>query len=110
MSLPAALFASTELQSRDVALPDGSMHTFYFRELPAVEFRRFQIAEGSDDDEKRAASISRLIVASLCDPDGKPALDVKQAMMLKGSVANALLAAILEVNGFAEKKSNETLG
>jgi hypothetical protein len=105
MTLPAALFVNAELQTRAVVMPDGSSVELHFRELPAVEFRRFQIAEGSDDDEKRAASISRLIVASLVEPDGKPALTLADAARLKGSAANAILAAILEVNGFGEKKS-----
>jgi hypothetical protein len=109
MTLPAALFVNAELQTRSVTMPDGSSVELHFRELPAVEFRRFQIAEGSDDDEKRAASISRLIVASLVEPDGKPALTLADAARLKGSAANAILAAILEVNGFGEKKSTETV-
>jgi hypothetical protein len=105
MALPDSLFVSATLQTRLVKMPDGSHVELHFRELPAVEFRRFQLAEGSDNDDVRAASISRLIVASLASPDGTPALTLADAARLKGSAANAILAAILDVNGFAEKKS-----
>jgi hypothetical protein len=98
--LPAALFVSAEIQAREVELPDGSKHTLHFKELPAYEFRRFQIAEQSDNDEKRAASMARLIAASLCDPEGKPAITESKAKTLNAKAMNSIMTAILEVNGF----------
>lgn len=103
MALPKSFFTATDIQQRDVELPDGNKHTLHFRELPAIEFRKFQIAESSEDDDVRASSIAKLITASLVEPDGKPALTMKDALQLKGSAANALLAAILDVNGFGTK-------
>jgi hypothetical protein len=103
MGLSASFFASQEVQEREVTLSDGTKHTLYFKELPAVEFRKFQLAENSEDEDVRAASIAKLIAASLVEKDGKPALTVKQALQLKGAAANSIMSAILDVNGFGAK-------
>jgi hypothetical protein len=103
MGLPNTFFTSQEVQEREVTLADGTKHTLCFKELPAVEFRKFQMAESSEDEEVRAASIAKLIAASLVEKDGKPALTMKQALQLKGAAANAIMSAILDVNGFGSK-------
>ncbi len=101
--LDAGFFVSDTIHPRKVKLPDGSEHELHFRELPAAEFRRFQIAERSENEDERIASIPKLIVASLCDPDGKPAITVKQAMKLKAAAMNELMNAVMDVNGKANK-------
>lgn len=106
MTLSAAFFASSDVQAREVELPDGSKHTLHFRELPAVEFRKFQMAENSDDDETRAGSIAKLIASSLVDAEGKPAITVKDAARLNSAAANAIMSAILSVNGFGADRKN----
>jgi hypothetical protein len=98
--LSDALFVSDKLHQRDVTLPDGSVHALHFRELPAVEFRKFYRAERSDDDAKQAGSMAALIAASLCEPDGKPAITIKKALTLNAAATNAIMSAILDVNGF----------
>jgi hypothetical protein len=103
MGLSTSFFASQEVQEREVTLSDGSKHALFFKELPAVEFRKFQLAESSEDEDVRATSIAKLIAASLVEKDGKPALTVKQALQLKGAAANAIMTAILDVNGFGSK-------
>ena len=103
MSLASSLFVSADVKTREVELPNGEKHTLHFKELPAVEFRKFQLAESSENEEVKAQSMIKLIVASLCEPDGKPALTVKDAARLNSSAANAIIAAILEVNGFGRK-------
>lgn len=103
-----AFFTKSELHAREVELPDGSKHQIHFRELPAIEFRKFQIAEQSNDDEKRASSMTALIAASVCDPDGKPAMNAKQAAKLSPFAANALMNAILEVNGITGAAKNDS--
>lgn len=107
MGLPSNLFVSSAIHEREVKLPDGSVHKLHFKELPAIEFRKFQLAEASDDDEVRASSMTKLIVGSLCEPDGKPAITLKEAAKLNSPAANALVAAILDVNGFGEKKDSQ---
>ena len=104
MALPSSLFVSSEVQTREVELPDGQKHTLYFKALPAVEFRKFQLAEFSDNDDVKANSMSKLIAASLCEPDGKLALTLKDAERLHPLAANALVGAILDINGFGQKK------
>jgi hypothetical protein len=103
MKLASSFFASSEVQSREVTLPDGSKHTLHFKELPVVEFRKFHMAESSDDEETRATSIAKLISASLVDSDGKPAITLKDAARLNSAAANAIVSAILDVNGFGSK-------
>lgn len=97
--LDKAFYVSTELHEKEVELADGSKHTLHFKELPAIEFRRFSLAEQSDNENVRATSIAKLIAASLCDADGKPAITFDQALNLKASAMNAIFEAMLEVNG-----------
>lgn len=97
--LDKAFYVSTELHEREVELADGSKHSLHFKELPAIEFRRFALAEQSDNENVRATSIAKLIAASLCDADGKPAITFDQALNLKASAMNAIFEAMLEVNG-----------
>ena len=106
MALPSALFVSSDIQAREVELPDGSTHTLHFKALPAVEFRRFQIAEASDNEEAKAMSMAKLIAVSLCDPDGKPAITAKDAARLSPFAANSIMEAILDVNGFGNQKKD----
>jgi hypothetical protein len=107
MPLPASAFVNPELQTRDIEMPDGSVHPFYFRELPSIDFRRFQMAESSLDDDKRALSMAQLFVRAISDPDGNPAMTIEEAVKLKMVVANRFMSAILEVNGFGKKKGTD---
>lgn len=104
MSLPSAFFVSDELQPRTVKMPDGSEHVLHFRQLPAVEFRRFVFAENSADETTQAGSAAKLIAASLCDPDGKPAISYQQALKLNAAATKSLVEAVMSVNGLDEKK------
>lgn len=105
MGLPNTFFAASDIQKREVELPDGSKHTLHFKELAAVEFRKFQMAEASEDEEVRATSIAKLIASSLVEPDGKPAITIKDAARLNSAAANAIMSAILDVNGFGKQKN-----
>jgi hypothetical protein len=98
--LDKSLFVSGEVREKVIKLPDGSEHTMWLKELPAVDFRRFILAEQSDDDDTRATSMAKLISMSLCEPDGKPALSMKKALELNAPATNAIVQAIMEVNGF----------
>jgi hypothetical protein len=97
--LNESFFVSNQVQEKQVKLPDGSEHTLYFKELPAVEFRRFALAEQSENDDIKAASVAKLIASSLCEPDGKPAITFEKALQLKASAMNAIFEVMLEVNG-----------
>lgn len=112
MALDPSLFVSDTVFDRPVTLADGSQHTFWFKEVPAVAFRAFQIAEHSFDDEVRASSMCKLIAASVCEPDGKPAMTFEQAQKLKPAVMNALMKEVLLVNkiGSAAKKDSPPEG
>lgn len=92
------LMVSTEIHEKPVTLADGTVRKLYFRELPADDYRRFQIAETSEDEDKRAGSVARMIAASMCEPDGKPALTIEQARRLKPSVSRRLFEVVLSLN------------
>jgi hypothetical protein len=94
-----SFFVGDEIIEKEVTLPDGSVHTLHFRKLPAIEFRKFYIAEQSDNEDVQAESVLKLIVASLVDPDGKPALTMKQALKLNAPALSALSDAIITING-----------
>lgn len=97
--LDKSLFVSTEVHEKKVKLPDGSEHSLFFKELPAVEFRRFALAEQSENDDIKATSIAKLLSVSLCEPDGQPAITFDKALQLKASAMSAIFEAMLEVNG-----------
>lgn len=101
--LDAALFISDEVQLREVTLPDGSTHTLHFKQLPAAEFRRFFMATQSKDEDQQAGAMAKLIAASLCDSDGKPAMTLKDALRLKPAAEKAISDAVLSVNGLGDK-------
>lgn len=102
--LDKSLFVNGEVFEREVKLSDGSCHKLYFKQLAAVEFRRFYLNEQSTDEDVQAGSMAKLIAASLCEPDGKPAITFKQALQLKTNAATAIAAAVLEVNGIETAK------
>lgn len=105
--LSESLFVSDKIHARTVKLPDGSEHRLHFKELPATEFRKFHIAEQSKDEDARAGSMAKLIAASLCEPDGKPALTYKRALQLNTAAANAIVAEVLSVNGMGDRGNVE---
>lgn len=111
-SFDASLFVGDDIHEREIELPDGKKYTFHFKELSAVDFRRFGLAEGSADEDKRAVAVAKLIAYSVVTPDGKPAMNEQQASRLKPAPAGALFNAILEINASGDKgnESTETNG
>lgn len=103
MSKYASFFVSAEIHPRDVVLADGSVHKLHFRELPSSMYRKFQIAEQSDDEDVRAGSMAKMIAASLCEPDGSPAMTYEQALELKPNVANRLFGKVISLDGVSDK-------
>lgn len=104
MKLSKSLFVSDEVHEKEVTLPSGEVHKLHFKELSAVEFRKFQMAEFSENDEVKATSMAKLISSSLVEADGKLALTMHQALKLNSAATNAMIAVILSVNGFGEQK------
>lgn len=99
--LDDSFFVSQSLHERPVTLPNGSTHRLHFRELTAAQVRGYQIAERSQDEEVQAGAIAKLIAASVCEPDGSPAMTYERARTLKPQAANALMGEILTINGMA---------
>ena len=104
--LDESLFVSDAVHERPIELPDGKKHVLHFKELPATAFRAYHLAEKSEDAEVRATAVARLIAASLCNPDGSPAMTFERACKLKPAPASAMLQAVLNVNGFGAAAKN----
>lgn len=102
--LDKSLFVSDEIHEREIKLADGTTHTLHFKELPAGEFRRFALANDSDDMQDRIDSMPRLIAESVVTPDGQKAITLEQAKQLKPEPMLAIFGAIQEINSGTKKK------
>ena len=101
-----SLFVSDKVVQKEVELPDGSKHQLWFKELSHVDFRKYLMAEQSDDDNIKAESTAKLIASSLCDEQGKPAVTLAQALKLNIAATTAITNAIMQVNGFGAEAKN----
>lgn len=106
--MDGSFFVGNDVHEREITLADGSKHILHFKEVPAAEFRRYYKAESSEDEAVFAGSMARLIAASVCEPDGKPALTYEKAQKLKVNVMTALFQAVLDVNGFGVSKKESS--
>ena len=97
--LDSSLFVSDTIHPMEVEVANEQKVILHFRELPAVEFIKFHSAIKQADEVTRAQAAARLIVASLCEPDGSTALTMEQALRLKTKPLDAIFSAVLEVNG-----------
>ena len=104
--LDQSFFVSTNVQERQVELPDGKKHTLFFKELTAADIARYVNALNSSDEETQVMANPKLISSSLCDSDGKKAITVEQAVNLKPSVIGAILEAFRDVNGLGGEKKD----
>jgi len=104
--LDPSLFISDDVHEREVKLADGSKHTFYIREQEAGVLRGFFTGQSSEDPDKQAESMARLIAKAICTPDGKPALTLAQAKRLKFAVQIALTKEISEVHSYQGKETS----
>ncbi|WP_049400006.1 phage tail assembly chaperone family protein, TAC [Stenotrophomonas maltophilia] len=104
--LDPSLFISDDVHEREVKLADGSKHTFYIREQEAGVLRGFFTGQSSEDPDKQAESMARLIAKAICAPDGKPALTLAQAKRLKFAVQIALTKEISEVHSYQGKETS----
>lgn len=102
--LDQSFFISADLHEKEVELADGSKHKLHFRELPYIDVSRYQAGIQSGDENERAAASAKLIAASLCNPDGSPALTFEQASKLKPAVGTTIFNAAVAVNTPTKKK------
>ncbi|MFC0677527.1 hypothetical protein ACFFGH_06640 [Lysobacter korlensis] len=103
MSKYGFLLVKPEIHAREVKMPDGSTHTLHFKQISAADFRGYQLDEQSDDASVRTAAMQKLVAASLCEDDGKPALTATEYAQLTIEGLNALFPVVLEVGGFNRK-------
>lgn len=97
-------FISDALEERQIEMADGSKEVLFFKHLPNTAFERYAIWCNSADEDVVATASARLIVLGLCEPDGKPAVELKQAERIKRPVMQRMIAALLDVNGYGKGK------
>ena len=98
--LADSLFVSDQLHQRPVTLFDGSVHTFWFREFTAAEYREVQRLASSQDPAEQDAHRSLLVSISVRAEDGTKVLTPERAAQLKPSVRDKLYITALQVNGY----------
>jgi len=99
-----ALFIGDKVVERTVELADGSKHVMHFKELPNTAFERYGIWCTSDDEDVQASAQARLVSLGLCEPDGSQAVTPEAASRIKRPVLQAIVAELLDVNGYSKKK------
>lgn len=108
MPLSDSLFVSAQIHERTVTLGDGQKHTLFFKELPAVDFRAYQLAEHSADEAVKVTSMPKLIALSVCEPDGTPAMTLDRAKTLRPEVMIAIFHEILNLNRIGAQAKNSS--
>lgn len=98
--LPAGLFRSDELHERAITLADGTVHILHFREMTREQELKYRELVRNDGDH-----VTYMIACGLCDADGTP-IGEEQAANLKRGVRNAMVSAILDINGADAKMGN----
>lgn len=106
MHLHPSMFASPTVHEHAIKLGDEMEHKLFFREITNEQFRKFQIAERSEDLDVRSTAPAILIAASLCDEKGNDVIDVEKAATIRPDVAARMTNVILDINGFGAKKES----
>jgi hypothetical protein len=105
VGLPTSAFISNVLIERRVELGDGTASILHFKDPGHAIFTRFLQERASEDEETRMHCASKLIAASLCNPDGSQAIGFTTAKTLVTPVANAIVEVIFEICGVGRKKA-----
>lgn len=103
-----ALFADligNPVVERDVKYR-GKSKAYHFRELLAGEAEDLFIDVGDDAKAKRGLR-SHIIAACVCDANGAAVITSDEAGKLPNSLATALQAVCLEVNGMTDEAQAE---
>ena len=104
--LDSSNFVDQDIIEKDVELGDGEMHSLKFKRLSGVEYYAYAQTQHHGDEDQKVKGIARLVSVSLVDDDGNRLLSIEQAMRLKDTVLNNLLAAANQVNRVdSEKKA-----
>ena len=93
-----AFFVSPSVNKRTVKLADGTEHELYFRKVSSYDYNRFIQNWTSKVPDERAEAPHLLVVASLCESDGKPVLTMDKAKQLKSEVLDPLFLAAFDLN------------
>lgn len=92
------LFISPSLVEKEVELADGKKHKLYFKEIAGLEFSRMVGKLDSNDEVERGTAVASIIVSSICNEDGTPALTQNEVFSLKTKVLKNIFDAVMEVS------------
>lgn len=93
---------------RNVTFHDGTESVLHFKQPTAADFRRWQLAEQSDDNDAKVYAQQRLVAASLCDENGKLALTQAEALRLTLHGLKALFPHVLVVAGIDDAAKKDS--
>jgi hypothetical protein len=102
-----SLFVSDLIVPKEVVLPDGTTETLYFKKLPALEFRKFYLAEQSTDENVKAEAPASLIAASFVDEKGKRILSKDDVSKLSLEGMALLSSLVMEVNALGDNEKKD---
>lgn len=92
-------FVDPKVEEKTITMADGTQKVLWFRHLTNVQVERARNAMRSADEDVRAGAFARLVAMSLCDADGKLAVDFETASRIKPGVMDGIVDAVLEING-----------
>jgi hypothetical protein len=101
--MDASLFTAEAPEQRTVVLADGTSHDLHFRSAPTRLWRLYILADARAETDAWENAVAALIAATVCEPDGTPAMTIEQALRLKPIVTQRFLAEIALFNGAAGK-------
>lgn len=100
-------FISDKVEEGQVEMGDRSIETLHFKHLPNTAFERYFLWVNSKDEDVVVNASLRLLVMGLCEPDGKPAIDLETAARIKRPIMLNMVSKLLEINGYGQKAAPE---
>lgn len=94
---PTKFLAVQSVTEKPITLSDGSVEKVWFKPVGNADWHAFQVAMRSDDPAACATAMLRLILLSLCEPDGSKALTWDQVNALDEGVSEQFFSAAYEV-------------
>lgn len=100
-------YIPTTVEERAIKLGDGTEEVLFFRHLENTAFELFAMQSASGDEDVASKASARLLVAGLCDSEGKPVITIEQAVRIKRPIMQRMVAALLDVNGYGKAAADK---
>jgi hypothetical protein len=76
----------------------GEVHSFFFKQLTAIQVRRFAIIEQSGTPDEVALEMVKVIQSSLCDENGKLVFTLEEAKKINPKALLPLFYASMKAS------------